>query len=164
MFPLGQIVLGVAQHVKLLLSLNILLGVALLGAVVHSSPEHMGQQAHVETGSAFMLQSGYSVLTDSLEDGPRKQAYQIRPIIPPLFYKFHFVFALLMFFFVALMVLAPTMTERALLLLPVVLSYGASHILFACDQAEMLEGMMERYKRRISKPLGYGAESGAADG
>jgi hypothetical protein len=164
MFQIAQIVLGLAQHVKLLLSLNLLLGVALLGAVVHSSPAHMGQPEHVENGGAFVLPSGYSVLTDSLDGGPRKQAYQIRPIIPPLFYKFHFVFTLLMFFFVALIVLAPTMTERALLLLPVVLSYGASHILFACDQAEMLEGMMERYKRRISKPLGYEGEPGAADG
>lgn len=153
MFQVGQIILGLAQLVKFLLSLNIILGVALLGAVVHSSPLQAGAETHVDSNGPFAFQSNYTVLTDSLEAGPRRQAYEIRPIIPPAFYKFHFIFALLMFFFIALLVVSPSITVRALLLLPIVLCYGASHVLFACDQAEMLEGMMERYKRRISKPV-----------
>jgi hypothetical protein len=152
MFQVGQIALGLAQLVKFLLSLNIILGVVLLGAVVHTAPVAEAQDMHVDTSGHFVFNSNYSVLTDSLDDGTKKQTYEIRPIIPPAFYKFHFIFALMMFFFVALIVVAESMTARALLLLPVVLCYGASHVLFACDQAEMLDGMMARYKRRISKP------------
>lgn len=152
MFQLSQIVLGLAQFVKILLSLNIVLGVVLLGAVVHSSPVQPGAETHVDTNGHFVFQSHYMVLTDSLDEGPKKQAYEIRPIIPPAFYKYHFIFALLMFFFIALIAASPSVTARALLLLPVVLCYGISHVLFACDQAEMLDGMMARYKRRISKP------------
>jgi len=152
MFQIGQIVLGLAQLVKLLLTLNIVLGVALFGAVVHTAPMEAAQGPCVDSNEHFVFQSSYTVLTDSLDEGTKKQAYEIRPIIPPAFYKYHFIFALLMFFFVALMVVSPSTTARALLLLPIVLCYSASHVLFACDQAEMLDGMMARYKRRISKP------------
>ena len=152
MFPLVQIILGLAQHVKLLLSLNMLLGIALLGAVAHTVPVQAEQDANVVSSGHFILQSNYSVLTDSLDDGSKKQAYEIRPIIPPALYKLHFVFTLLMFLFVALIVLSQSMAARAILLLPLVLSFGASHILFACDQAEMLDGMMERYKKRVQGP------------
>ncbi|MCI0504385.1 hypothetical protein L0Y65_06810 [Candidatus Micrarchaeota archaeon] len=154
MFPIGQIALGLVQLVKMLLSLNVILGIALLGAVVHTAPVSEHVAASVDSGGHFVFNSNYTVLTDSLDEGPRKQVYEIRPIIPAYYYKFHFIFALLMFFFVALIVVSPSVTVRALLLLPVVLAYGASHVLFACDQAEMVDGMMARYRRRVSKAPG----------
>ena len=150
MLPIGQIALGLAQLVKLLLSANILVGIALLGAVAHTAPLHADSGAQALSTSHLVFSSNYSVLTDAYPDDEKKE-YYIRPIIPAHFYKFHFIFALAMFFFIALITVSQSQTARALLLLPVVLSYGIAHILFAADQAEMVRVMMERYKRRISK-------------
>jgi uncharacterized membrane protein len=151
MLPIGQIALGLAQLVKLLLSANILVGIALLGAVVHTEPVHADSGAQVVSTSHVVFQSNYSVLTDTYSNSDEEKKHYVRPIIPAHFYKYHFIFALAMFFFIALITVSPSQTARALLLLPVVLSYGIAHILFAADQAEMVRDMMERYKRRISK-------------
>jgi len=111
---------------------------------------HADSGAQALSTSHLVFSSNYSVLTDAYPDDEKKE-YYIRPIIPAHFYKFHFIFALAMFFFIALITVSQSQTARALLLLPVVLSYGIAHILFAADQAEMVRVMMERYKRRISK-------------
>ncbi|MBI5227194.1 hypothetical protein HY988_01280 [Candidatus Micrarchaeota archaeon] len=70
--------------------------------------------------------------------------------IKSLITKMHFIVALAMFFFIALMVINDDLTQRALLLVPVVICYLISKILFAMDQADMTKNMMERYKKSIS--------------
>lgn len=62
--------------------------------------------------------------------------------------KLHFIAGLVMFLFVALMVVENDMTKRVLLLLPVVLFYALSRILQAMDQSAMTQEMMERYKEK----------------
>ena len=72
--------------------------------------------------------------------------------IKTLITKMHFIVALVMFFFIALMVVTNDMAQRALLLLPIAICYLISKILFSMDQAEMTGQMMERYKETLSKP------------
>jgi hypothetical protein len=148
MFAIGQ--LAIAQAARAFLSFNVVVGLALLLiASSHSTAAHSDYRADAcpfQDG----FKSSYTVLTDTWSDSGEKR-YVIRPIIPAHFYKFHFIFALGMFFFIALIVVSPSTTARALLLLPVVLCYGIAHILFAADQAEMVGLMMERYKLRLQK-------------
>lgn len=153
MLSFGQIALGLAQLARMLLSVNVVVGVALLGAVVHSVPAHLVKDLHVES-QRIAFTSTYSVLTDSYENSDDERKQYVRQIIPPAFYKFHFIFALGMFLFIALAVMSESKTTRALLLLPIVLSYGIAHILYAADQAEMVKGMMKNYKRRVAKRIG----------
>lgn len=63
--------------------------------------------------------------------------------------KLHFIVGLGMFLFVGLMVVSDDVTARALLLLPVVLSFMAAKILHTIDQANEVEDMMWRYRKRI---------------
>ncbi len=151
MLAIGQ--LALAQAAKAFLSLNVVVGLALL---LIACPHAHSIQADSKADTSPCpggFKSTYTVMADSWSDSEDKR-YPIRPIIPVHFYKFHFIFALGMFFFIALIVVSESTTARALLLLPVVLCYGIAHILFAADQAEMVREMMERYKRRIGKQAG----------
>ncbi len=65
--------------------------------------------------------------------------------------KMHFIAALVMFFFIALIVVTDDLAQRAFLLAPVAICYLASKILFAIDQAELTKQMMEKYKNTINK-------------
>ncbi|MFH1785539.1 MAG: hypothetical protein ABH842_03850 [Candidatus Micrarchaeota archaeon] len=67
--------------------------------------------------------------------------------------KLHFIVGLGMFLFVGLMVVSDDVDARALLLLPIVIMFMAAKILHTIDQANELEDMMYRYKKRISDPL-----------
>jgi len=151
MFGIGQ--LAIAQAAKAFLSLNVVIGLALLLFLSHASAVGADSNPHIQSFGPTPFKSTYTVLTDGHSDAGEKK-HAVRPYIPPFIYKFHFVFALCMFFFIALMAASPSMTARALLLLPIVLCYGISHIFFAADQAEMVRDMMERYKRRIGNAEG----------
>lgn len=153
MLSIGQTALGLAQLARMLLSMNVVVGVALLGAVVHTVPAHLVNGPHVDS-QRLVFNSTYSVLTDSYENSEDERKQYVRQIIPPAFYKFHFIFTLGMFLFIAFAVMSESKTMRALLLLPIVLSYGIAHILYAADQAEMVNGMMKNYKRRVTKRIG----------
>ncbi|MFH1520117.1 MAG: hypothetical protein ABID61_00580 [Candidatus Micrarchaeota archaeon] len=63
--------------------------------------------------------------------------------------KLHFIVGLGMFLFVGLMVVSDDVNARALLLLPIVISFMAAKILHTIDQANEVEGMMWRYRKRI---------------
>ncbi|VVC04574.1 Uncharacterised protein [Candidatus Bilamarchaeum dharawalense] len=63
--------------------------------------------------------------------------------------KLHFIIGLGMFLFIGLMVVSDSMTARALLLLPIVLTFMASKILHSIDQANEVENMMYRYRKRM---------------
>ena|GEM_PF-2429148 len=60
--------------------------------------------------------------------------------------KMHFVFGLVMFFFVALMVVEDDLARRAFLLLPIITLDILSKILFSLDQIDRLDSVLERYK------------------
>jgi hypothetical protein len=60
--------------------------------------------------------------------------------------KLHFVIGLGMFLFIALMVVEDDIMKRALLLVPIVLLFWGSKVLFALDQANMTADMMRRYR------------------
>ena len=62
--------------------------------------------------------------------------------------KLHFVAALGMFLFIALMVISDDIETRALLLLPVVLLYGLSKIMYAIDLKTSTDKIVKHYKRR----------------
>ena len=149
MFEFGQ--LALAQAAKAFLSINLVVGLALLLTVSHATMVHGGVNSEVTSSGPAPFKSVYTVMTDDWQDGDEKK-YVIRPIIPPFIYKFHFVFSFAMFLFIALMVVSESQTARALLLLPVVLCYGVAHLLFAADQAQTVGEIMENYKRRISQP------------
>ncbi len=68
-------------------------------------------------------------------------------VLKQLVMKMHFIVGLLMFVFIALMVVENDITVRALLLVPVVICYSLSKILFSMDQAAMVEDMVSRKKR-----------------
>lgn len=71
--------------------------------------------------------------------------------IKTLVLKLHFIAGLVMFFFVALMVVESDMTKRAFLLLPVVLFYSLSRVLQAIDQSAMAQEMLARCKSKEKK-------------
>lgn len=60
--------------------------------------------------------------------------------------KMHFIFALVMFFFVALMVVEDDLARRAFLLLPIIALDIISKVLFSLDQIDRLDTVLERYK------------------
>lgn len=60
--------------------------------------------------------------------------------------KLHFLASLAMFAFIAMMVVESDVGTRAMLLLPIVVCYAASRILFSMDQADMVKGILERNK------------------
>ncbi len=151
MFGIGQ--LEIAQAAKAFLGVNLVIGLALLLCVSNAAAAHADFNPAVHSSGPTPFKSTYTVLTDDWSDSGEKK-HVVRPYIPPYIYKFHFLFGLGMFLFIALMVVSPSQTARALLLLPAVLCYGISHIFFAADQAEMVREMMERYKRRLSQPEG----------
>jgi Sec-independent protein secretion pathway component TatC len=62
--------------------------------------------------------------------------------------KLHFIAGLVMFLFIAFIVVENDMAKRALLLLPVVIFYSLSKVLFSMDQAEMVKDILERQKKR----------------
>ncbi len=63
------------------------------------------------------------------------------------FSKFHFIATLAMFFFIAMMVVEEEMAVRALLLVPVVLLYFLSKVMYSLDQISG-EGISERHKKK----------------
>jgi hypothetical protein len=67
--------------------------------------------------------------------------------------KMHFIIGLTMFLFVALMVVTDDVTVRALLLLPIVITFMIGKVLHAIDQANEVEMMMFRYKKRVVEQL-----------
>ncbi|MEW6035559.1 MAG: hypothetical protein AB1529_03020 [Candidatus Micrarchaeota archaeon] len=102
--------------------------------------------AHPETGVLAALASGHIEFSDAdnkKKDGPFS-------FLLALISKMHFIVGLGMFLFVALMVVEDSLTARALLLLPVVLLFMASKVLFAIDQANSVDDMMRRYRDRYS--------------
>lgn len=62
--------------------------------------------------------------------------------------KLHFVAALGMFLFIALIVVSDDLATRVLLLLPVVLLYSISKIMYAIDQKTSTDRIVRHYKKR----------------
>jgi Sec-independent protein secretion pathway component TatC len=62
--------------------------------------------------------------------------------------KLHFVAALGMFLFIALIVVSDDITTRVFLLLPVVLLYSVSKIMYAIDQKTSTDRIVKHYKKR----------------
>jgi Sec-independent protein secretion pathway component TatC len=62
--------------------------------------------------------------------------------------KLHFVAALGMFLFIALIVVSDDISTRVLLLLPVVLLYSLSKIMYAIDQKTSTDRIVKHYKKR----------------
>lgn len=62
--------------------------------------------------------------------------------------KLHFLFSLAMFFFIAIMVVSDDLTTRALLLLPVVLLFSLSKIMYSIDQKTSTDAIIKKYKKR----------------
>jgi Sec-independent protein secretion pathway component TatC len=62
--------------------------------------------------------------------------------------KLHFVAALGMFLFIALMVVSDDLHTRAFLLIPVVLLYGLSKIMYAIDQKTSTDRIVKHYKKK----------------
>jgi hypothetical protein len=100
---------------------------------------------HPEGGVLAALASGHIEFSDAdthkKKDGPLG-------FLLALISKMHFIVGLGMFLFVGLMVVEDSLTARALLLLPVVLLFMASKVLFAIDQANSVDDMMRRYRER----------------
>lgn len=71
----------------------------------------------------------------------------IRLMLKTLVPKLHFIAALGMFLFIAFMVVENDETARVFLLLPIVICYALSKILFAMDQANMVQDIVERQKK-----------------
>ena len=63
--------------------------------------------------------------------------------------KFHFLAALAMFAFIAMMVVENDVAKRALLLVPIVICFTLSRILFSMDQANMVEDIVARRRGEI---------------
>jgi hypothetical protein len=61
--------------------------------------------------------------------------------------KLHTAAGLAMFLFVAMMVVEKDINIRALLLLPIVVCYMLSKVLFSMDQANMVKDIVERQKK-----------------
>jgi hypothetical protein len=61
--------------------------------------------------------------------------------------KFHTIAGLAMFFFVAVMVIENDVAARTMLLLPIVVCFMLSKVLFAMDQANMVKDIVERQKK-----------------
>jgi len=59
-----------------------------------------------------------------------------------------FVATLAMFFFIALMVVQDDAGSRALLLLPVIVSYYVAKLLFSMEQKERVDRIIEKLKAR----------------
>ena len=72
-------------------------------------------------------------------------------ILKTLLGKLNIIAALAMFFFIALMVVENDMAARAFLLIPVVILYFLSKILFSIDQANMVQDILERQKKGQGK-------------
>jgi hypothetical protein len=64
--------------------------------------------------------------------------------------KMHFIVGLGMFVFIGLLVVSDDVTTRALLLLPIVIMFMLSKVLHAIDQANQVEDIMYRYKKRFA--------------
>jgi Sec-independent protein secretion pathway component TatC len=62
--------------------------------------------------------------------------------------KLHFMAALAMFFFIALMVVSDDMAVRALLLVPVVLLFALSKLMYSIDQKTSTDEIIKHYKKR----------------
>ncbi|MBD3210460.1 hypothetical protein GF318_03705 [Candidatus Micrarchaeota archaeon] len=68
-------------------------------------------------------------------------------ILAEWFSRLHFLAALAMFFFIALMVLEEDRFIRALMLLPVVLFYTLSKVMYSIDQKASTDRIVEKYKK-----------------
>ncbi len=109
---------------------------------------------HMEMGDnpglKLIVMSGLADISShhiQLEDAPSKKSQSWKP--SPIFEgvaKLHFIIGLGMFLFIALMVVEDSLMMRALLLVPVVLLFWGSKVLFAIDQANMAADMMRRYR------------------
>ena len=104
-----------------------------------------GLKMAVLSGLADDSGAGHSPV--SVEDKDSKKGWRPSPLFEGIA-KLHFIVGLGMFLFIALMVVADDIMARALLLVPIVLLFWGSKVLFAIDQANMAADMMRRYKPR----------------
>ena len=88
---------------------------------------------------------GVSLLMNQniLKPLPDNSQTMLKTLVP----KLHFIAALGMFLFIAFMVVENDETARVFLLLPIVICYALSKILFAMDQANMVKDIVERQKK-----------------
>ncbi len=125
----------------LILLLCISLGLVVLHMEMGDNP---GLKLVVISGLADISSHGHI----ALEDNPsKKSSWKPGPIFEGVA-KLHFIVGLGMFLFIALMVVEDSLMMRALLLVPIVLLFWGSKVLFAIDQANMAADMMRRYKPR----------------
>ncbi len=124
----------------LLVLLCVFLGVV----VVHAA---VADNSLLKTSLLFALADNMdSHAPASLEGSPSKRSgWQPGPIFEGIA-KLHHHVGLLMFLFIAMMVVSQSLEERALLLVPIVLLYWGSKVLFAIDQSNMAADIMRRYK------------------
>lgn len=60
--------------------------------------------------------------------------------------KMHFVFGLVMFLFIAMMVIEDDMARRAMLLLPIIIFDIITKMLYSMDQIDRMDDLVEKYK------------------
>jgi len=60
--------------------------------------------------------------------------------------KMHFVFGLVMFLFIAMMVIEDDMARRAMLLLPIIIFDIITKMLYSMDQIDRMDDILEKYK------------------
>jgi len=70
-------------------------------------------------------------------------------MLPPTYIRPDFIVSLAMFVFIALMVVSNDITLRALLLVPVVLLFTVSKLLYTMDQSKRVDDVIERYKKKM---------------
>lgn len=68
-------------------------------------------------------------------------------MIAEMLSKLHFLAALGMFFFIAMMVVSDEISVRAFLLLPVVLLFILSKVMYSIDQKTSTERIIKHYKK-----------------
>jgi len=71
--------------------------------------------------------------------------------IPFFFLRADFIVGLVMFAFLALMVASNDFTVRGLLLVPVVLLYTISKLLYSIDQNKRCDEAMAEYKKKFEE-------------
>ena len=67
--------------------------------------------------------------------------------------KLHFVFSLVMFLFIALMVVEDELPKRAMLLLPIIFFDIISKVLFSLDQIDRLDIVLDKYREEDSDTI-----------
>lgn len=101
-----------------------------------------GLKIAVISGLAGISSHAHMALED---DSSKKSGWRPGPIFEGIA-RLHFIVGLGMFLFIALMVVEDSLMMRALLLVPIVLLFWGSKVLFAIDQANMAADMMRRYR------------------